>query len=204
MSGDSQTSGQKQSKKFTLAGVQQLQSAFGNLLNNQNFQGSEALGSEILLNPDILGERLVQGLKDNNASDQLGAYEAAIGRTNERAGAQGSYRGGDTRLGERLAAADLGRGIASGNRQIDVTAAEMNRQAQLQAIDTNMKIAQVPYQAQANIGNAYVGAGSSGVWAGSQPSPLETLGGGLGSLAGLALAPSSATGAGIGSRLSGG
>lgn len=196
-----QTAGQKTASQYTANAVGTLEDAAAEFMNNPNWGLAQGLAQSILSNPDILTQGMVTGLKANQASDASTAYEGALARTNERAAASGGFRGGDQRLQERLLASDLGNNIANANRSIDVQAAQINNQARRSAVDMGINLAQVPYGLRSNIANAYLGAASNPVWQ-QQNNAVGQMMGGIGSLAGMALAPSSAVGAGLGSRIS--
>lgn len=188
MSGDSPTYGQEQSARYTAQAGQIAHNATSQYLNSPFYQGILPLTQRIIQNPDVYSRQDIDRVEANSAAQGIGAYNAQLSRTNERAASTGSYRSGSARLGERLAAADLGAGIASGNREIETTALAANRASNLAAIDLGNRIANIPYGLTMNEANILTGAAGNNVWQAQAQDPFaaafQTLGGIAGQAAG--------------------
>lgn len=188
MSGDGPTYGQQESTRLNQQAYGIAQGARGQYLSSSAYQGILPLVQNIIQRPDVYSQQDIRRIEDNTAAQGIGTYNAALQRTNERAASTGAYRSGSARLGERMAAADLGAGIASGNREIETTALAANRASNLAAIDLGNRIAQIPYGMTMNEANILAGHAGSSVWNQQREDPFaaafQTLGGIAGQAAG--------------------
>ena len=131
-------------------------------LLNPNWLASLPIVSRILNNPDVFDANWIANNKANNSLDANTAYEGATARTNERAAQLGTFRGGDTRLAERLHAVDLADRIATGNRNIEIRATEGNRASEIGAANLGAQFAQIPFTLDEAIARAYLGGNLPG------------------------------------------
>ena len=157
-----------------------------NLLSSPEYlMGRDAVQSILANAGRLFTPEMTAGLKANVSADASNAYQGAMGRANERAAASGGFRSGFARDAERRAAVDFGDVISRGFREIDTQIPQLNRQAQLGAIDIANRESQIPYATSQNIANASLGIAGNPIW--QQPSSGASLLGGIGQLGGSAL-----------------
>lgn len=191
-----ETSGQTQARRYTKKAVGTLQGAQGALLLDPNFLLGRDLAYELAQSPYSMPPEVVQGIINTGTENAYGAYRGQLDQLGERATAAQGYRSGATRMQERRAAQGLGSDIANLTRQTMTTAALQRPQDIIQAINAQLPILQTQFQFPRDIANVYSGAATNPILA--QPSPLAQVGGGLGGLLGIGLAPGGFLGLGGG------
>lgn len=176
------TSGQKQSKKFTEAGVSTLREGQTAMMSDALFRAGRQLALEYASNPYTFDPKLVAQLRALAADQQSVAARQAEQQVAERAGATGSYRSGMTGEMQRRVALQQGQGIADAYRQIDTQAALQRPQDIANAVAMMNAVLGPQYQWNRDIANVYAGGSSNPVW--QQPSPWATFGTGVGNIFG--------------------
>jgi len=180
----SQSSGQKKATKMATQAPATIQAAEAAYLSDPKVIQIMTNLSEMLSSPGTMTPQLVSGLKQNVAAEAHSAANTARDEMLARLGQTGNVRGGSAVRGTNDIASRLGETIATGNRQLDVMAATQNRQDQVQALNAALQFLTQRYSFPQNVANAQLGsAGVLGNIA-AQPTPLQTLGQGIGGLAG--------------------
>lgn len=178
----SETSGQRQSRRYTRSAVNTLSGAQGALLIDPNFLAARDLGYALTQNPLSMPPEVVQSMINTGTENAYGNYRSALMQNDERATAAQGFRSGTTRGQERRLATGLGSDLANMTRQVQTTAALQRPQDIMNAINTQFPILNTQFQFPRDIANIYAGASANPILA--QPSPAQGIGQGLGGLVG--------------------
>lgn len=157
----------------------------------------------ILANPGTMTPELVAQMKQSNAAESHAAAKGAQDEMLNRLGVTGNVRGGSAIRGTNDIAARLGEAIATGNRAIDIQAANQNRQDTVQGINAAMAWLSQKLGIDTSIANAQLGAASTLAGLAAQPTPLQAGLQGLGGLIGNVITAGGAAG-GFGNLFGGG
>ena len=177
-----QTSGQKQSKKFTRQAVGTLEATRGQFQQDPLYLFSRMLAERRLQDPYTYDPTTLAMMEASSLDQAQGAYDSSLRNMWERAGASGGYRSGFTRGQEMRAAQGLGETRGNIIRGIRTQAALQRPQDERSAIATGMEVMSPLYQFGRDLANLYQGASTSPLWA--QPSTGAQIGQGVGQIGG--------------------
>ena len=179
----SQTSGQKQSKKFTTQAVGTLSQGKSDMLSNPLYNLGVQIARDYAQNPSGFDPALIAQMKAMAQDSALGGQREAQRVIGERAGGSGNYRSGMTGQMQNRLALQGGQQVADALRQIDIQVAMSKAQNTPGAMAALQALLGQQYQWDRDIAGAYTGAASNPIW--QQPSPWAQVGGGLGKIAGV-------------------
>jgi hypothetical protein len=171
-------------QRYSKAAVDTLRDAETSFNSDPLFQAGRELAMGLAANPQSLSPEIVEMLKANFAQDaQMGARSSLDQGLSGLSGTSGVRSGSANKLRGRVAQ-EMGGGIATGNRDIDIAAAQQRPADIMNAVNLVTQILGQQYQFPRDISNAYLGSGSLLTQLSSQPSQLQQIGGGLGGLLG--------------------
>jgi hypothetical protein len=174
--------GQKQAKKYTGKQVKTLQQGQQQMLQDPLYLAGQQLAHSLMGHEQTFTPELVNQIKANRTGAMYDTYNAEVGAGLERAGAQGAYRDGSTRMFERNRAADLANSIGNMNQQVDIAAAGQRYPDLMNANSLYGSNLNQTYSWNRDIANAYGGAATNPRF--GEPTATQSALGGLGGLAG--------------------
>lgn len=181
-----QTSGQKTASKYTKQGVQTLQNAQADMLQNPTYLAGQNLALQLMQNPYSFSDGIKQMIEAAGIGQAQGSYQDSLKDTWEKAGAAGGYRSGFTRGQEMRLSQGLGEQAGNITRQVETDAARQRPIDISNALSAGSSALSQRYHFDENIANMLAGAAGNPIW--QQPSVTQQIGSGVGQLGGAGLA----------------
>jgi len=193
----SSSEGTGTAKRYSKKAVSTLQDAKSEFQQSPLFQIGRDLALSFAQNPESLPPEVVALLKANVADTAQNAARSNLDQGLSGLTGTSGVRSGAANGLRAETASRLGSDIATGQRDIDIAAAQQRPADILNAVNLVSQILGQQFQFDRDISNAYLGSGSLLAQIGAQPSTLQQIGQGIfGTLGNVTSAAGSAGGFG--------